>query len=209
MAAALARPLAVRARLSRASAAGLARAMAMLPLSGLVAAMLLSPERPRASAGPDPRGPHRTLQTAAGARIAWWSITPPGTARRTPVVFLHGGPGSFTRNRDFDVAHGRVAAMVLDPPGDFPGKPLPSITREPTPGVTGHLSIAPAVLIRGGSDYIPRATTARLMKEYPAAQRVDVPDRGHALYGNDDQEFGHEKMKLDRSWTSRNSCISR
>ncbi|WP_332908696.1 alpha/beta hydrolase [Sphingomonas mollis] len=325
--------------MKRATATVIAAILAILPLGGLVAAMLLSPALPQANAGPDPRGPHRTLKTAAGSSLAWWSITPTHVAHRTPVVFLHGGPGTFTRNRDFAVGQGfrdagfstiyydqsgsgasgnlpierytlanavadlealrsaigaeklvvwgqswgaslaaayvraypgHVAATILDSPGDFPGEPHPldyakTDSRgdfEPTlrdatlyllighapqlaerwqsqddaratqqarvdkitsiygfqckgervplrrplsppggnlypqlrlqddlarqPPVIGPLSRAPALLIRGDCDYLPLATAARYMKAFPAATRIDVPGRGHAFYGHDD-----------------------
>ncbi|HEX8485597.1 hypothetical protein [Sphingomonas sp.] len=106
VAAALARLAAGRARVARGTAAIVAGVVAILPLGGLLTAMLLSPEQPRAAPGPDPRGPYRTLRTPAGSSIAWWSIAPDRPRHRTPVIFLHGGPGSFTRNRDFDVGRG-------------------------------------------------------------------------------------------------------
>lgn len=84
----------------------LAGALAVLPLGGLVAAMLASPPTARAAAPADPRGPHRTLRTPGGSTLAVWSLAPTGAPRATPVIFLHGGPGSFTRNRDFDLTQG-------------------------------------------------------------------------------------------------------
>ncbi len=194
VAAALALPLANRVGLRRGTASALAGLVAIVPLAGLLVAMLLSPELPRAAPGVDPRGPHQTLKTAAGSSIAWWSISPATVRHQAPVVFLAGGPGTFVRNRDFAVAQGfrdagfrtifydqsgsgasgnlpvedytiaravadldalrtaagaekivvwgqswgaslaaayvrahpdRVAATILDSPGDFPGEPLP------------------------------------------------------------------------------------
>ena len=46
--------------------------------------------------------------------------------------------------------------------------------------------MAPALLIRGSCDYLPFGTAARYMKAFPAAERLDVPGRGHAFYGHDD-----------------------
>ena len=340
VAALLARPLARRTGARPRTVAGLAAALAVLPLGGLVTAMLLSPERPRAGPGVDPRGPHRTLQTPGGSDIAWWSLAPEAPRHRTPVVFLHGGPGTFARNRDFEVgrafrdagfstvfydqagsgasadlpierytianavadldalrvrlgadklvlwgeswgaslaaayarAHpGRVAATVLESPGDFPGEPRPldysgtdtdggfqprlrdatlfllinhapqlaerwqsqadlrathqarmagvrhihghrckgapgKLARpvspaggnlypqlrlqgdlEAMPKRSGAVSSAPALLIRPGCDFISAETAARYMAAYPAAERVDVPGRGHGFFGRDDE----------------------
>lgn len=105
-AAGLARFAAGRAGLSRRIGSGLAAIVAVLPLSGIVAAMLLSPYQARAEPGPDPRGPHRLLRSATGASIAWWSLSPDRARHRTPVIFLHGGPGDLVRPRDFDVGAG-------------------------------------------------------------------------------------------------------
>ena len=54
---------------------------------------------------------------------------------------------------------------------------------ETQPKVAGPLSSAPALLIRGECDFLPLETAARFMKAFPAAQRIDVPGRGHALFG--------------------------
>ncbi len=339
VAAALARLLASRAGVRKGTASGLAAILAALPLAGLLAAVVLSPELPREAPGVDPRGPHHMLKTPAGSAIAWWSFSPTTMRHQTPVVFLAGGPGTFVRNRDFDVAQGfrdagfrtifydqagsgasgnlpvqdytvaravadlealraasgaekivvwgqswgaslaaayvranpdRVAATILDSPGDFPGEPLPLdysktdtdggfkptlrdatlfllISRAPQlaerwqsqddaratqqarvsrtefiygyqckgattrlkrplspaggnlypqlrlqgsleqqPKVATPLSVAPALLIRGSCDYLPLGTAARYMKAFPAAERLDVPGRGHAFYGYDD-----------------------
>jgi proline iminopeptidase len=105
-AAGLARLVARRAGLARRTGSALAATVAILPLGGLVAAMLLSPHQARAEAGADPRGPHRLLRTPTGASIAWWSLEPSRAPRRTPVVFIHGGPGDLVRPRDFDVGAG-------------------------------------------------------------------------------------------------------
>ncbi|QMW22585.1 alpha/beta hydrolase [Sandaracinobacteroides saxicola] len=190
----LARMLGPRLGLRPATAGIAAALIAALPLTGLITAMLLSPAQPRAAPGVDPRGPHQTLRTPAGSAIAWWSLPPAVPKHRTPVIFLHGGPGTFIRPRDFAVGDGfraagfrtvfydqsgsgasgllpaadytlaravadldalraalgaeklvlwgqswgaslaaayarahpdRVAATVLDSPGDFPGEPLP------------------------------------------------------------------------------------
>lgn len=106
VAAGLARLVAGRAGLKLRTGSGLAAIVAVLPLGGLVGAMLLSPHQARAEAGPDPRGPHRLLRTPTGASIAWWSMSPDRARHRTPVVFLHGGPGDLVRPRDFNVGAG-------------------------------------------------------------------------------------------------------
>ncbi|WP_375427417.1 alpha/beta fold hydrolase [uncultured Sphingomonas sp.] len=193
-AAGFARFFARRAGLSRLTGSSLAAIVALLPLGGIVTAMLVSPFQPRAEPGPDPRGPHRLLRSGTGASIAWWALEPERPRHRTPVVFLHGGPGDLVRPRDFDVGSGfrdagfrtvfydqagggasgdrpigeytlanavadldslraalgtdkivlwgqswgaslatayvrahpdRVAATILESPGDFPGEPLP------------------------------------------------------------------------------------
>ena len=54
---------------------------------------------------------------------------------------------------------------------------------ETQPKVAGPLSSAPALLIRGECDFLPLKTAALFMKAFPAAQRIDVPGRGHALFG--------------------------
>ena len=340
VAAVLARWPARRAGVSRRAAAIGAGVVAALPLTGLLTALLLSPELPHAPPGPDPRGLHRTLVTPTGARIAWWRIDAPTRRHSVPVVFLAGGPGTFARNRDmaigaafrdagFDTifydqagsgassnvpvqrytvasavadldalraatgakqivpwgsswgaslaaaytrAHpDRVAAAIYESPGDFPGQPLPldysgtdtdggfqpklrnaalylliqnaphlaeswatqddaraeqqartnKITRmysfqckgDPTPlmrplsppggslypqvmllqnlarqpRISGVLSTAPALVIRGNCDFIPPGTAQLYMRALPNAQRVDVPGRGHALFGHDDE----------------------
>ena len=51
--------------------------------------------------------------------------------------------------------------------------------------MTEPLSTAPALLIRGSCDYLPLATASRYMQALPAAQRVDVPGRGHAFFGHE------------------------
>ncbi|MGL5837542.1 MAG: alpha/beta hydrolase [Sphingorhabdus sp.] len=318
----------------------LACILAVLPLAGLVLAMLVSPAQPRLASVDDPRGPHRTLMTPSGAKIAWWSFAPDKAARKTPVIFLHGGPGSFVRNRDFDIGRAfrevgfrtvfydqagsgasadlliarytvsnavadlealrvavgaekvilwgeswgaslaatyvrahpdRVAATILESPGDFPGEPVAldysktdtkggfkptlrdatlyllignapqlseawqsqviareiaqartvhtkhifgyqckgaksSLLRPLSPGgsnlypqlrlqmdlerlpiISKPLSSQPALLIRGGCDYIPSATSARYMRAFPNAQRVDVPGRGHGFFGHEEE----------------------
>jgi len=52
--------------------------------------------------------------------------------------------------------------------------------------IDGPLTKAPALLIRGGCDYLPLQTAARYMKALPNAQRVDVPGQGHGFFGHDD-----------------------
>lgn len=340
LAAVVARSLSRWLGIARGPAGGAAAVIAVLPMTALLVALHLSPQQPTAIPGPDPRGPHRTLITPAGSAIAWWSLAPATPRHRTPVIFLHGGPGTFTRNRDFAAGQGlrdagfptvyydqsgsgasgllpmsgytvaravadldalratlgaekivvwgeswgaslaaayvrahpdRVAATIVGSPGDFPGEPHPldysktdsdggfqpglrdaalfllignapqlaeawqsqrdaqavqqarsgrttfihgyqckgsptTLRRPPSwgggnlypqlllqddlarqPKVTGPLSTAPALLVRGDCDYLPPATAARYMRAFPAAQRIDVPGRGHAFFGHEDE----------------------
>ena len=106
IAAVFSRLVAGPAGITRRAASLIGAVIAILPMSGLIAAMLVSPLQPQAQPGPDPRGAHRLLKTTAGSSIAWWSIEPEQLRHRTPVIFVHGEPGSFSRNRDFDVAQG-------------------------------------------------------------------------------------------------------
>lgn len=106
LAAALARWPARWARLRPRRAAVCAGLAAMLPFFGLVAAVAMTPERTPINGLQDPRGPHAQLRVDTGSTLATWRIAPDGARRGTPVVFLHGGPGSYVRTRDFEVGAG-------------------------------------------------------------------------------------------------------
>ena len=102
-AAVLARWPATWAGLRPARAGTVVGVLATLPFLGLVAAVALTPERTPITGLQDPRGPHRKVKVDTGSRLATWRIAPVGEQRRTPAVFLHGGPGSYVRTRDFEV----------------------------------------------------------------------------------------------------------
>jgi proline iminopeptidase len=74
----------------------------------------------------------------------------------------------------------------LSPPGGnlYPQLKLQA-SLEHQPKVTAPLSTGPALLIRGSCDYLPLGTAARYIKAFPAAQRIDVPGRGHAFFGQE------------------------
>ena len=61
-----------------------------------------------------------------------------------------------------------------------------SLARSPEP--TGVLSRAPALLVRAECDFLPPQTAALYMRAFPAATRIDVPGRGHALFGHDAEQ---------------------
>ena len=58
----------------------------------------VSPPGPSAA---DPRGPHEMWQLPTGSGVAVWRRAAEVPRHRTPVVFLHGGPGMYTQASKF------------------------------------------------------------------------------------------------------------
>lgn len=83
---------------SRRTAALLLALVAALPGTGLLVVAgtdgRVEPVRPAAA---DPRGPYETWELSTGSRIAVWRHAADTPRHRTPVVFLHGGPGMYTQ----------------------------------------------------------------------------------------------------------------
>ena len=122
MAALCGRLLAKRLGVSRRKAiVGFTVGAALAPL-GLAVFVAVSPLATAAAPMPDPRGPHETIALATGSKIALWRF-PGATAhpRRTPVVFLHGGPGFYAKPRDFAMGatfrKGGFSTLYYDQPG--------------------------------------------------------------------------------------------
>ena len=194
------RLLAGRAGISRPTASLTGATIAIVPMSALVAAMLLSPSQLQAQPGPDPRGAHRLLKTAAGSSIAWWSIASDQPRHKTPVIFLHGGPGSFARNRDFVVGQGfrdaGFTTIFYDQAGSGASGNLP-IAQYTVANAVADLD---AVRVAAGADKIilwGQSWGASLAAAYVRAH----PDRVSATILESPGDFPGEPYPLDYSKT--------
>jgi proline iminopeptidase len=93
--AALGRGLGLRRRV----AAALLAAVAAIPAPVLLTVVAANgrTEPPARDAAADPRGPHEVMELSTGSRVAVWRRPADVRKHRTPVVFLHGGPGMYTQ----------------------------------------------------------------------------------------------------------------
>ncbi len=86
--------------------AGAATAIMLAPFAALAGWIALTPTPTMDAPSPDPRGQPTMLALATGSKLATWTSLGEGTRRRTPVVFIHGGPGLYVKPRDFGLGAG-------------------------------------------------------------------------------------------------------
>lgn len=80
-----------------------ASALVLLPFAGVAVWVAATPVPVLAAPAPDPRGAPTMIVLPTGSRLGSWMITGEGVRRRTPVVFLHGGPGYYAKRRDLEM----------------------------------------------------------------------------------------------------------
>lgn len=78
----------------------IASVLMLLPFAGVAAWVAATPVPMRAGPARDPRGAPTMIALPTGSRLGSWMLPGEGVRRRTPVVFLHGGPGFFAKRRD-------------------------------------------------------------------------------------------------------------
>lgn len=83
--------------LARRRAAAVLSVVVVVASLGLFAAAGTAGRTPVPGPIADPRGPHETWVLSTGSRIAVWKRPADVPRHRTPVVFLHGGPGMYTQ----------------------------------------------------------------------------------------------------------------
>lgn len=98
--------IARRLRWSSGRTASIAVAVMLAPFLALAGWISVSPTPTLAAPSPDPRGQPEMLTLATGSKLATWTVPGENTRRRTPVIFLHGGPGLYIKARDFGLGAG-------------------------------------------------------------------------------------------------------
>jgi pimeloyl-ACP methyl ester carboxylesterase len=99
----LMRPVARRMSWRPGRAIGVAVLLTLAPFAALAFWAATAPLPMLAPPVPDPRGAPTMLSLPTGSRLATWSLPGEGERRRTPVLFLHGGPGYYVKPRDLEM----------------------------------------------------------------------------------------------------------
>lgn len=74
--------------------------LTLSPFAALATWVLITPLPLVQPPSPDPRGAPTFATLPTGSKLATWTLAGEGERRRTPVVFLHGGPGYYVKRRD-------------------------------------------------------------------------------------------------------------
>lgn len=99
----LVRPIARRMGWPARRAATIVVAATLAPFAALAAWVASTPLPFAGPPTPDPRGVPTFVTLPTGSRLATWTLSGAGARRRTPVIFLHGGPGFYAKRRDFEM----------------------------------------------------------------------------------------------------------
>ncbi len=88
--------------LSRRTGAAVLAGLVMLTDTGLLTLAATDGRvHPPGTPAADPRGPHELWHLPTGSRLAVWRRPADAPEHRTPVLFLHGGPGMYTQASKF------------------------------------------------------------------------------------------------------------